>query len=434
MFAFIFVWPHFNFKALIILYQIFIFLYYAGVRIAALWNPKAQEWIKGRKNLIAGLPAKINLTQPAIWVHAASAGEFEQAKPVIESLKEGFPHYQIIVSFFSPSGFKAARNYKHADTITYLPLDTKRNAAAFLDAVKPILVIFSKYDFWYYHLKEIHKRNIPLLLISSVFRPYQAFFKWYGGFYKKILHFFTHIFVQDAASLQLLKAHSIQHCSISGDTRFDRVDAIKKNFTDIPFIEEFIADNKTIVAGSTWASDEKLLSDYLNASPIECKLIIAPHEITPENLARIQQLFNNSILYSDCKNSLSQQRLQHARVLIIDNVGMLSRLYYYATISYVGGGFTKSGIHNILEAAVYGKPVIIGTNYEKYAEAVALVQQGGAFSIADNMQLQQILKNLFQSQSQYTNASNASASFVAENIGATHAIVTYIQANRLLTN
>ena len=435
----------------LLLYRFFIWLYYGMIRLTALWNPKAKEWLSGRKYLFENLNKHISPQKPLIWFHAASAGEFEQAKPVIEKIKQLFPDYFILVSFFSPSGYRAATKYAYAGYITYLPLDIPENAKRFLDIVKPKLVVFVKYDFWYHHLKTIHQRHIPLLLISSIFRPNQLFFKRYGGFYKNMLHFFTHIFVQDEQSLALLKSYHINNVSISGDTRFDRVAAITKNFTDIPYVAEFINNTKTIVAGSTWPQDEQLLIDFIKNNK-DYKLIIAPHEVTVANILRLQQQLDKVVLYSQIKTAFAIQphmpekekdgstnnmdwakSCKEANVLIIDNIGMLSRLYYYAAICYVGGGFTKDGIHNILEAAVYGKPVIFGPNYKKYREAVELIKEGGAFSISDASSFITILQQL-QLPENYTMASKAAKQYVAGNEGATDAIMHYIQANRLLTN
>ena len=439
--------------ALTLLYRFFIGLYAAAIRFSALWNEKAKRWVYGRKNLFETVAAHIPAATPLIWVHASSAGEFEQAKPVIERLKELYPHYFILVTFFSPSGYMAAQKYAHAGHITYIPLDTPANAERFIAILKPQLVVFVKYDFWYFHLKAIARHHIPLLLISSTFRPGQVFFKWYGNFYRKILHFFTHIFVQDAASLSLLQANGITHGSISGDTRFDRVAAITQHFTAIPHIADFSREGKTIVAGSTWGGDEELIAQVANLYP-DYKWIVAPHEVDVAHILQLQQRFANALLYSEVKTALEvqpylnntaagkthedmstdpMQKLKTATILIIDNIGMLSRLYHYGSLCYIGGGFTKDGIHNILEAAVYGKPVIFGPNYQKYREAVELIEKGGAFSIPDAAILADTIKALEQPEA-YRAASEAAKDYVAQNEGATETIIGYIQENRLLTN
>lgn len=441
---------------MIYLYKSFVFLYYLGVKLAAAGNKKARNWIEGRNHLFQHLSENLS-SAPVIWVHAASAGEFEQAKPIIETLKKIYPHYQVLVTFFSPSGYNIAKKYTYANYVTYLPLDTEQNANQFINLVNPKLVVFAKYDFWYFHLKALYQKGIPLLLISSIFRPDQLFFKPYGSFYKKMLHFFTHLFVQDATSAQLLKQHGIQHCSIAGDTRFDRVAAITNTFKEVDYIKAFVGEGNVIVAGSTWEADEQLLATYINNKANNFKLIVAPHEISVSNVVRLQATFSKPFLYSQCKiayevapfvnNTKSQQQqtenknlpqllqeFKEAQVLIIDNIGMLSRLYYYATICYIGGGFTKSGIHNTLEAAVYGKPVVFGPNYKKFREAKELIEQGGAFSVNTENELAAILHQLFTHTTQYQQASKASAAYVQKNRGATDAIINYIQAKRLLTN
>ncbi|MGN6401530.1 MAG: 3-deoxy-D-manno-octulosonic acid transferase [Flavisolibacter sp.] len=408
---------------MLLLYNFTVQLYFIAVRIAALWNKKAVEWISGRKNLFASLEQKITATDKIIWMHCSSAGEFEQGKPAIEKLKSLYPHHKILVSFFSPSGYHVAKNYQYADIITYLPLDTRQNARRFIEITHPDVVVFVKYEFWYHHLSAAAFKHIPLLLISAVFRENQAFFKWYGRFYKQMLFLFRHIFVQDESSLQLLKQHGIDHCSIGGDTRFDRVQEIAEKFTEIPFINDFAGDAKLIVAGSTWPDDEQLLS-HLHST----KLIIAPHEINEPHLAQIEKLFSNSIRYSQW-----QHRKGNEKVLLIDNVGMLSRLYKYAAVAYIGGGFTKDGIHNILEAAVYGKPAIFGPNYKKYREAKELVARGGAFSAANSEELKITIANLLNHAAQFQKASAQAQNYVLQNRGATEKIIQFIQENRLLT-
>jgi 3-deoxy-D-manno-octulosonic-acid transferase len=408
---------------LALLYTFFIRIYFLAICIAALWNKKAKEWIRGRKNLFGELQKKISPADKIIWMHCSSAGEFEQGKPVIEQLKKEYPAYKILVSFFSPSGYKVATNYKNADIVTYLPLDTKQNARRFIQLLNPELAIFVKYEFWYHHLSTAAFRHVPLLLVSAVFRKDQGFFKWYGRFYKQMLFLFRHIFVQDEASLNLLREASVQHCSISGDTRFDRVKQVEENPAEVPFIKDFIGTDKVIVAGSTWSDDEQLLSQYPNT-----KFVIAPHEINESHLEQIEKQFKNSVRYSQRQRADGTEQ-----TLVIDNVGMLSKLYQYATIAYVGGGFTKDGIHNILEAAVYGKPVLFGPNYKKYREAKELIEAGGAFSIANADELKTGLNHLLNNVEQLQSAGFKAQSYVQKNTGATQKIVQFIQEKRLLT-
>jgi 3-deoxy-D-manno-octulosonic-acid transferase len=389
-------------------------------------------------------------------MHCSSAGEFEQGKPIVEALKAEYPHYKILVSFFSPSGYAVAQHYVYADYVTYLPLDTRKNAERFLKTVRPELAIFVKYEFWYHHLHAGAFRHLPLLLVSAVFRKDQIFFKGHGRFFRQMLMFFRHIFVQDEASLQLLKTAGITASSVSGDTRFDRVKEVRSGFREVEFIRDFVADKKVIVAGSTWEADESLLAQY-TSKHAEVKLIIAPHEISATHLARLQSLFGDVYLYSlttqqhsifplpnstgsggveinkDDTADLHQSFLQKAQVLIIDSVGLLSRLYNYADVTYVGGGFSKDGIHNILEAAVWGKPVIFGPNYKKYREAAELIAADCGFSTANANDLNSLLDRLFSDQ-QYLRITGAKAEkYVEENTGATEKLLQAIQEKRLLT-
>ncbi|HEU4471150.1 MAG TPA: glycosyltransferase N-terminal domain-containing protein [Flavisolibacter sp.] len=409
-------------------YTIFIRLYVAGIRVAGLVNAKAAEWHKGRKGLFEDLAARIAPQDRLIWVHCASAGELEQGKPVIEALKRQYPRHKILVSFFSPSGYAVGLKYKEADLICYLPADTASNAKRFIGIVKPELVVFIKYEYWYHHLSALAFRHIPVLLVSAIFRPGQAFFKWYGSFYRQILFLFRHIFVQDEESLNRLKNAGISHCSVSGDTRFDRVAKIALNAADLPLIASFTGGSPTLVAGSTWPDDEQLLAACIGNSVQ--KLIIAPHEINEGHLEQIDKLFPDSIRYS----SLVKDSSLKARVLVIDNIGMLSRLYRYGTLAYIGGGFNKSGIHNTLEAAVWGKPVLFGPQYQKFREARELVALSAAFSVRDQAGLQQKLAQWLENEAEQEKAGLAAGRYVQENTGATGRVLEYVQANRLLTS
>lgn len=430
MFGIIFAPFKLNF-CLIILYNLFVAAYTFLIRLAAFRNKKAALWVKGRQNLWQELSEKINSQQSIIWFHSASTGEFEQAKPVIEALKKQYPSFKILITFFSSSGFEASRNYVHADYIFYLPTDTAKNAERFLKAIQPKLVLFSKYDFWYHHLKSVKKYQVPLLIFSASFHKDQAFFKWYGTFYKRVLYFFDWIFVQDKSSRDLLLENNVPKCSIGGDTRFDRVAEIAQNASSLPFIKEFINKNQVLIAGSTWPDDEAFLSALANKiwyPPL--KFIIAPHEITKNHISDILKQFPKPVLYSQLHTISDASEFQ---TLIIDNVGMLSRLYRYATITYVGGGFTKDGIHNVLEAAVFAKPVIIGPNFKKYREAKELIAAGGAFSINDLDTLIKKVTFLMTHENALTETGKAAATYVSQNKGATGKIMQLIQEKRLLT-
>ena len=409
------------------LYRLFVWLLRVGIGLAAWWNPKAALWVSGRKDLYTALKETLSEDRKIIWVHCASAGELEQGKPVIDLYKKNFPGHQVLITFFSPSGFEAGTRYKGADYVFYMPLDTAGNATRFVDIVQPELAIFIKYDFWFYHLKALNDRQIPVLLVSSIFRKGQLFFRWYGSFYRGILQFFTWIFVQDEHSIQLLQAIKIRHCSLGGDTRFDRVSSITENRVSLDGLDSFVASGSVLVAGSTWLNDEILLAEVLPALPSHCKLIIAPHEVTAAHLLKLKELFNDTILYSEIKRYAQQ------RVLLINNTGLLSQLYQYATIAYIGGGFNRSGIHNTLEAAAWGKPVVIGPNFQKFAEARTLVNNGGAFSIASAKELRDVVLNLLDDTSLLHHSGETGGAYVQANKGASQKVITYIQENRLLT-
>ncbi len=410
------------------MYNLFIYAYRLGIGVAALWNKKAKLWISGRENLIKNLKAELAGCENVVWIHCSSAGEFEQGKPILERIKNDFPLYTILVTFFSPSGLQAAKNYKRADVITYLPLDTANNAANFLSVVQPKLVIFVKYDYWYHHLNAIAKRNIPLILISAIFRENSIFFKPYGSLHRKMLSFFSWVFVQDKLSKDLLSKIEINHCSVAGDTRFDRVKTIANNFTSLPVIEKFIANKMVVVAGSTWYEDELLLSEIKTSENL--KLIVAPHEINKAHLEKLFNLFPQAVAHSQIENVADLCSIQ---VLIIDNIGMLSRLYHYATVAYIGGGFNKSGIHNTLEAAVWGKPILFGPNFQKFKEAKDLINEGAAFSITTKEELCSRVNQFLIDPSEREKSGQASEKYVAAQTGATHKIMQYIQENRLLT-
>ncbi|MGZ5222296.1 MAG: 3-deoxy-D-manno-octulosonic acid transferase [Chitinophagaceae bacterium] len=361
-----------------------------------------------------------------MWIHCASAGELEQGKPVIEALKNNFPSHKILLSLFSPSGYAVAIKYQLADIVTYLPADTRSNAKRIFDIIKPELVIFVKYEYWFHHLSVVAFHHVPLLLVSAIFRKEQIFFRGYGKFFIQILFLFRKIFVQDQSSLELLNAHQVNHAVVIGDTRFDRVKKIAGNFTPLPVIDVFINHKKAIVAGSTWPEDERLLAAFVNSQDI--KLIIAPHEINEGHIQNIEKLFPGSIRYSRIENADN-----NSNVLIVDNFGLLSKLYYYGIITYIGGGFNKSGIHNTLEAAVYGTPVFFGPNYQKFKEARDLINCRGAFSISNEEELKSKMNLLLNDAKHLEISSKASAKYVEENTGATEKIIQFIQANRLLT-
>lgn len=419
-------------------------LFKAGVRIAALFNAKAKKWVQGRDGIWQALESKIGSQKSEdsriIWVHCASLGEFEQGRPVIERLRAQGSELKILLTFFSPSGYEIRKNYQGADWVFYLPMDGPKNAARFLKIINPSLVIFVKYEFWYYYLKRIKQNKVPLLLVSALFRKNSIFFKWYGSLQRKMLSFFDHLFVQNETSKSLLDNIGFtDKSSVCGDTRFDRVIEIAESFTAIPAIEKFVGNSKTIVAGSTWPDDEGVLQITLKTiNDPSLKLIVAPHEINKEHIAQVQKLFPDSILFSELTGDNGQlatgrQHRASYNILIIDNIGMLSRLYKYASITYIGGGFGK-GIHNTLEAAVYGKPVLFGPAYHKFNEAIDLVNNGGAISINNAEDCISAIQKLIRDDSVHIKSSEKSKDYVYKNKGATEKIMKYIQEKRLLTN
>ncbi|MBO9619716.1 MAG: 3-deoxy-D-manno-octulosonic acid transferase [Niabella sp.] len=412
----------------VLLYTIFIRLYRAGIGIASLFNPKAKLWIEGRKDILSRLQADFAGNQAkVIWMHCASLGEFEQGRTVLEDLKKNWPDHKILLTFFSPSGFEVRKNYPAADWVYYLPLDTRYNAAAFIKTVQPAFAIFVKYEYWYYFLKTLNREKIPVLLISAIFRADSIFFKPQGAFHRKMLHFFNHIFVQNAESRDRLKSIiSEEKITIAGDTRFDRVAQIAAGFDPIPLIESFIGDEKfVLVAGSTWPEDEYNLAYFNKSDNSKSILIIAPHEIDAGHIKKVQALFPGSVLFSELKNAPHLKSM----VLIIDNIGMLSKLYHYAAVTYIGGGFNTSGIHNTLEAAVFSKPVIFGPSYQKFYEAIELIKNEGAFSYNSDNELFEIIEKLKYQRELLHRYSRNAGTFVQKHTGATAIICRYIQLN-----
>lgn len=417
-------------------YNIFIRLYPLTVRLIAPFNNKAKLWIRGRKDIFTQIEKALSgNTAPVIWMHCASLGEFEQGRPVLEKFKESYPNYKLLLTFFSPSGYEIQKNNKLAHHTFYLPIDSVKNAKRFLDLVNPSLVVFVKYEYWYYYLKQVYTRKIPLLLVSGIFMPEFSFFKWYGTMRREMLRFFTWFFLQTEQSKQLLQSINVTNVSIAGDTRFDRVLQVASTHKAIPQIESFINQHRTIVAGSTWTDDDEVLDHFANTHP-ELRFIIAPHDIEKDRIAECTTLYKHSILYSAWLEKLRRNEPldETINTLIIDNIGLLKFLYHYAAICYVGGGFNSAGIHNILEAAVYYKPVVFGPANEKFAEANYLIEKGGAFDVEDSIELEDQLEELLSDEKLYKDACLIAGDYVHANAGATGIIMDYIQANRLLIN
>lgn len=414
----------------ILFYNTGIRLYKGAVSLAARigGNRKAGLWMEGRRNLWPGLTAAMAGDQPVVWVHAASLGEFEQGRPVLEAIRAQYPGHRILLTFFSPSGYEVRKDYPGADHVCYLPLDTPRNARRFLDIVQPQLAIFIKYEFWYHFLTALEARNIPVLLISGIFRRQQAFFKSYGSLFRRLLTGMDHLFVQDENSLSLLQGIGIQDASVAGDTRFDRVWALRANPVRFPNVRRFLHTDNVLVAGSTWEEDEKLLSEwwYNSGGRQGRQLILAPHEISEARLKQVETLFPDAVRYSVCGQSMKDS------VLLIDNVGMLSSLYNYSRVAYVGGGFGKAGIHNLLEPAAFGKPVIIGPVYHQFHEAKMLVERKGALVVDSVGGLHRNMEAL-RDEHYYRQTAAINTHFVEEHQGATRKIMDYIQEKRFLT-
>ena len=400
-----------------------------ALKLVAVFSPKIKLFVEGRKVIFPTLEQKIKPSDRTIWFHAASLGEYEQGLPVIEKIKEKFPSHKIIVTFFSPSGYEVRKNNTVADVTVYLPLDTQKNAKQFLSLIHPELVFFIKYEYWLNYLSELKDLKTPTYLISGVFRENQMFFKWYGGFYRKALDTFTYFFVQNENSKKLLRQLGKANVAVSGDTRFDRVAAILEKDNSLDFISEFKNNTLTIVAGSSWPKDECLLVDFINSNNYNVKFIIAPHNIKEE---QIQQLKNSiskkTVLFSE----RNDKNLADYDVFIIDTIGILTKIYSYADIAYVGGGFGNPGVHNILEPATYGIPIVIGPNYSHFTEAIALVNLEGCISISKKKELENILTNLILIEVERDEKGHICETFVQMNKGATCIIMKTISNFELL--
>ncbi|MFV8337402.1 3-deoxy-D-manno-octulosonic acid transferase [Flavobacterium sp. RSP29] len=393
------------------------------LKIAALFSPKMKLFVEGRKLVFPVLEQKIKPTDKTIWFHAASLGEYEQGLPVIEKIKEQFPSHKIVLTFFSPSGYEVRKNNTVADVTVYLPLDTKKNVQQFLKLVHPDLVFFIKYEYWPNYLAELKKTNTKTYLISGILRKNQLFFKWYGGFYREALNTFTYFFVQNETSKKLLQQVGKTNVSVSGDTRFDRVAAILEKDNFLGFIAQFKNNTLTIVVGSSWPKDENLLVDFINSNTLNVKFIIAPHNIKEE---QVQQLKNSitkkTVLFSEKEG----QNLADFDVFIIDTIGILTKIYSYANIAYVGGGFGNSGVHNLLEPATFGVPILIGPNYSHFAEATALVNMEACISINNNKELDEAFKNLIRNDDIRHEKGHMCSTFVQMNKGATAIILNHL--------
>ena len=410
-----------------LLYSFGIKCYAVGVRMAALFNPKAKQMLAGWQRTFERLSVAPVGKGKTAWFHASSLGEFEQARPVLEEFRRRHPEYKVCVTFFSPSGFEVRKNYPNADFVCYLPIDTRANAIRFVNLLRPSVAFFAKYDYWFNYMEQLRRRDVPTFIFSAIFRPQQYFFKWYGKwFLKQVDGCFTHLFVQNEESLNLLQSHCIEQVTIAGDTRFDRVHTIAQDANRNEKVERFLAhhpNQPVLLAGSSWEPDEEHLRRYLQHRNGNMVLILAPHVISPNHVGWIKDELMKGVpctLYSQ-EDDVNPQ----AQVLVVDNMGMLSSLYRYAQVAYIGGGF-GAGIHNILEAVTFGKPVVFGPNYHKFKEACDIIALQGGYSFDNYKQLEALLDRLLDNEDAYRNASQQCRDYMDNNLGATERILDIV--------
>lgn len=412
------------------------FLYDAGIglytlllRVISPFHRKAKLWVDGRKQLFARIEQAMEKGSHPIWFHFASLGEFEQGRPVMEAIRLKYPDEKIIITFFSPSGYEIRKNTPLADHVFYLPTDTAAHVRKFLTIVQPKFAVFTKYEYWYHYFRELNKRDIPLFLISAIFREEQVFFKWYGGFFRGILKNVRFFFTQNMDSVLWLRAIRIRQAGLAGDTRFDRVIELPKQRRTIPEVEQFLAGHgRVLVAGSTWMPDERMLSALLTAQS-DWKILLAPHEIHEAHLQEIKQLIPQALFFSHF-SAYTADEVEKASVMVIDNIGMLSSLYGYGHLAYIGGGFGV-GIHNTLEAAAYGIPVVFGPNYSRFQEAVDLIEVGSGFPVENAEELKRVAYAL-SSEPKRISAGEAARKYVQEKAGATQIIMKYLETEGLI--
>ena len=409
---------------LIFIYNILTHFTHYILKLVALFNPKIKLFIDGRKNVFQKLQEAVSATDKTIWIHCASLGEFEQGLPILEQLKKQYQNHKIVVSFFSPSGYEVKKDSPVADVFVYLPLDTKKNAKRFLNIVHPDVAIFVKYEFWPNYLAELKHRNIKTILVSGIFRQDQAFFKSYGKWMQKSLKTFNHFFVQNEASKTLLNNIQFKNVTVAGDTRFDRVSEILKRDNSLNFIKDFKQDKTTIVYGSSWSDDESIYIDYLNNSK-DIKHIIAPHDIKSHKIEKLKNSISKPVLlYSEKED----KNIADYEVLIIDTIGLLTKIYSYADIAYVGGAF-KTGLHNTLEPAVFGIPVVIGPEFQKFQEAVDLVNQKGVLTVSNKDTYTTVINTLINSDKHRLATGKINRNYIHQQAGATTKILNYLTAS-----
>jgi 3-deoxy-D-manno-octulosonic-acid transferase len=401
------------------LYTLTVLLYGLGIRLASLFSTKARLWVGGRKQLFSRLEDQLGKPDKTAWFHCASLGEFEQGRPVIEAFREKHPEFKILLTFFSPSGYEIRKDYPLADIITYLPLDTPSHVKRFLDITRPEMVFFIKYEYWYNFIRQLKQRGIPIYIISGIFRSHQHFFRWYGGWFRKQLQNITCFFLQNKESVELLHSIGIDKALLSGDTRFDRVFAIAARPKAFPLVESFSKEIPVILFGSTWPEDEAVFLPLIRKNNDRAKFIIAPHEVYEERISEIIQKSGiTAVRFSDLKEIPDPS----VRLIVVDSIGQLSSLYQYADIAYIGGGFGK-GIHNILEAATFGLPVIFGSNYQKFLEAKELIDLQGAWSIASSGELEFLVTGLLADESKRKATGAVCMDYIQSHTGATQIIL-----------
>jgi len=410
-----------------LLYDFAIFWYGTGLRLAAWFHTKARQWVAGRRDWkarLAGELARKNPTdRPWLWMHCASLGEFEQGRPVLEAIRQSHPGYALLLTFFSPSGYALRKDSPLADVVSYLPLDTAANARYFLQTVQPRLAFFVKYEFWYHFLRELDRQAVPTLLISALFRPRQPFFRWYGGLFRRMLGTFRYIFVQNKDSLRLLKQLDIETGILAGDNRVDRVAHLAAMVPDYQLAKAFCRQARVLVVGSSWPPDEEVLLPLVNdCLPPGWKVIWAPHEVEDKSVRRLLARIRQPV---QRYTQLEVGALADARVLLVDTIGMLAGLYQYGRIAYIGGAFA-TGLHNTLEPAAFGLPVLFGPHYHKFTEAVRLVERGGAFAVQDADELHRQFRKLLEDEA-WQIASREVQAFIADNQGATRIVMQYVE-------
>lgn len=410
-----------------ILYNLGIFLGQFFVLIAAPFNARVRKWKEGRQGLFKLIAGKVDSSKKHTWFHFASLGEFEQGRTVLEAYRTHFPNKLVVVTFFSPSGYEVRANYAKADYVFYLPADTPANAKRFIELINPEEVFFVKYEFWHNYFKALHNRRIPLYLVSAIFRKGQFYFTWYGRLFRSTLRYVTFYFAQNQESVALLHSIGLKNVSLTGDTRFDRVAHLSQHKREIEVVSRFVDGHKVLVAGSTWLPDEELIMSLRQVYP-EWKIVIAPHIVDAAHLNEIDSRFKQSVRFSTLNSSVHPKDNANAFVLIIDNIGMLSYLYSYADVAYIGGGFGV-GIHNILEAATYGVPVIFGPHYHKFQEAKDLIAAKAAFSIRNLQEFVAVFERLQEIEIRQE-AGNRAYGYVQQQAGATAKIIDYLAGNR----